>query len=124
MSQLARMQNFSLRRGVPFVRRGGGGENKHLPREIGQNWRYRSFHIHIAYPKHNSMLITNMLLVFANFVGKIWIRAIFEKVILCDFAVWEGIFRILCKGKSLSGADCRADHDGKIGFRECLTKIW
>ena len=69
------------------------------------------------------MLITNMQVVFENFVGKIWIRAFFEKAILRNFMVWEAIYRILCQGKSLSGIDFRADHGGNIGFRECLMKV-
>ena len=74
MSQLARMQNFSLRRGVPLCIGGGGGGGgvKQTPTPRNRpKLKVSSFHVQVAYPKQNSTLITNMLLVFANFVGKI-----------------------------------------------------
>ena len=99
MSQLARMQNFSLRRAVPLCSRGKGGEETPIP----GNWpklKVSRFYVQVAYPKHNSMLITNMQLVFVNFVGKIWIRAIFAKVIFVILRYGKGCFAFYAGGKA------------------------
>ena len=109
MSQLARMQNFSLRRAVPLtpavgVERGGAHlENKHLvPVEIGQNWRFPVSHVQVALSEAQFDADHEYAISFCKFRRqKFTIRAIFAKALLCAFMVWTSTYFAFCaRGKA------------------------